>query len=320
MLFSIITPVYNASKYLKDTISCMLSQTFTDWEWICVDDGSIDDSLIILQEASKLDSRIRIIHQKNEGVSNARNTALKAAQGEWLAFLDADDCVSPDWLKNYAEAISEEVDIVFQGAEVINEKRKETYQLPSSELSITETVFLWQDKYHHMGSAWSKSVRRSTIADNNISFVESINNFEDWVFLITVLCSAKFCKTIQQTEYIYNRPNSILTAKGKSRRSAEATYAIATEWYKAMQPLKIKSLTAYNKLLEYNSLLQIQTIMETYRRKDISKQQRISLLKEIAKYDFIPTKCKLSQKVTNLLFLRKCLNLSDLVLRFWRLA
>lgn len=320
MLISVITPVYNASTYLPNTIRCMLSQSFTDWEWICVDDGSKDESYAILKVASKNDSRIKVIHQENGGVSKARNTALKTARGEWIAFLDADDETSTDWLKNYAESISDDIDIIFQGAEIKQNNGYDIYQLPSSVLSVTDTVFLWQDKFHHMGSAWSKCIRSSIILNNDIYFAESVNNFEDWIFLTSILSFARLCKTITKTGYVYIRPNSALTANGQKRRSAEATYAITTEWYKAMQPIKNKSFVAYKKLLEYNSTLQIQTIMETYRRKDICKKQRITLLKEFAKYDFISSKCKLSQKVTNWFFFRQCLFVSDCILRLWKFA
>lgn len=319
-MISIITPVYNAVKYLPKTISCMLSQTYTDWEWICVDDGSKDDSLMVLQEAAGKDSRIKVIHQENGGVSKARNTGLASATGKWVAFLDADDEVTPNWIQSYAEAITDDVDIIFQGAKIITNKEEHFYKLGDAILTVTETIYEWQDHHHDMGSAWSKCIRKSVITNNGVHFSENINNFEDWVFLISVLVYAHKCKTISATEYIYNRLNSTITAKGQKRRSAEATYAITTEWYKAMQPLKVKTLTGYNLLLQRNSVLQIQTIMEYYRRKDIKCQYRLSLLTEFAQYDFNLKNCKLSQRVTNLMYIRNCVRFSDIVLRLWRLA
>ena len=89
--FSIIIPVYNVAPYLRECLDSVLAQTFTDWEAICVDDGSTDGSGAILDEYAAKDSRFRVTHQANAGVSAARNAALDVADGEWVMFLDADD-------------------------------------------------------------------------------------------------------------------------------------------------------------------------------------------------------------------------------------
>lgn len=315
-MLSIVTPVYNAAKYLPKTISCMLSQTYTDWEWICVDDGSRDDSFLMLQEAAGKDSRVKVIHQENGGVSKARNTGLRYASGEWIAFLDADDEVTQNWLQSYAEAITDDVDIVFQGAKVITDKGEHFYKLCNANLTVTETIYEWQEHNHDMGSAWSKCIRRSVITNNDVHFSENINNFEDWVFLISVLVYARKCKTISATEYIYNRKNSTITAQGQKRRSAEATYAITTEWYKAMQSLKAKTFPGYKLLLQRNSSLQMQTIIEYYLRKDFTNQDRLCMLKELSNVDFCLTKSTFTQFLVDKLFLRTMLQLSDTLLSF----
>lgn len=98
--FSIIIPVYNVAPYLRECLDSVLTQTFTDWEAICVDDGSVDGSGTILDEYALNDKRFRIIHQKNSGVSVARNVALDLAKGEWLSFVDADDLLPADSLEN----------------------------------------------------------------------------------------------------------------------------------------------------------------------------------------------------------------------------
>ena len=97
--FSIIIPVYNVAPYLRECLDSLLAQTFTDWEAICVDDGSTDESGEILDEYSRRDARIRVIHKRNEGVSVARNRALEIASGEWLTFMDADDMYCKDALQ-----------------------------------------------------------------------------------------------------------------------------------------------------------------------------------------------------------------------------
>lgn len=96
--FSIVIPVYNVAPYLRECLDSVLVQAYTDWEAICVDDGSTDGSGAILDEYAAKDSRFRVIHQLNRGVSAARNAALELAQKGWFAFIDADDVWHPDFL------------------------------------------------------------------------------------------------------------------------------------------------------------------------------------------------------------------------------
>ncbi|MBQ4385143.1 MAG: glycosyltransferase family 2 protein [Kiritimatiellae bacterium] len=98
VIFSIIIPCYKVEEYIGECLDSVLAQDFADWEAICVDDGSPDRTGVILDEYASRDSRINVIHQKNGGLSAARNAALKVAQGEWLYYLDSDDLMPPDML------------------------------------------------------------------------------------------------------------------------------------------------------------------------------------------------------------------------------
>jgi len=99
MTFSIIIPVYNVAPYLRECLDSVLAQTYTNWEAICVDDGSTDGSLGILDEYAGKDLRFHVIHQDNSGVSAARNAALDCAHGDWLCFLDSDDVLEGNCLE-----------------------------------------------------------------------------------------------------------------------------------------------------------------------------------------------------------------------------
>lgn len=100
-LFSIIIPVYNVASYLRESLDSVSAQTFDDWEAICVDDGSTDDSGSILDEYALRDSRFRVIHQPNTGVSAARNRALDESKGRWICFLDGDDYLDKQFLSTF---------------------------------------------------------------------------------------------------------------------------------------------------------------------------------------------------------------------------
>ena len=93
---SIIVPVYKTEEYLEKCVDSILAQTFRDFELLLIDDGSPDNCPALCEEAAARDPRIRVIHQKNAGLSAARNTGVEAARGEWIGFVDSDDSIAPE--------------------------------------------------------------------------------------------------------------------------------------------------------------------------------------------------------------------------------
>lgn len=98
-LVSIVTPVYQAEKFLPATLAAVRAQTYTDWEWLLVDDASPDQSKALLNKAAAADERLKVLtHEKNQGAAVARNTGLAAARGQYVAFVDSDDLWEPEKL------------------------------------------------------------------------------------------------------------------------------------------------------------------------------------------------------------------------------
>ena len=125
-LVSIITPMYNAEKYVPQTIESVLLQTYGDWEMIIVDDGSKDSSAEIVADYSKKDSRVKLIKQKNGGCASARNNALDNAQGQYICFLDSDDLWEPVFLAEQIKFLKENnADFVYASHKRINEENQE---------------------------------------------------------------------------------------------------------------------------------------------------------------------------------------------------
>lgn len=116
MLISIIVPVYNTEKYLKICIDSILSQTYSNFELLLIDDGSTDTSGVICDTYSKEDPRVRVLHKANGGVTSARNLGLEHAQGEWIAFVDSDDRIDKLFLQTMSENISSGVDLIVSAA------------------------------------------------------------------------------------------------------------------------------------------------------------------------------------------------------------
>ncbi len=111
-MISVIVPVYNAEKYLRRCVDSILTSTCSDFEILLINDGSTDNSPRICEDCAAQDGRIALIHQHNQGVSAARNRGIDACRGDWVVFVDADDCISPDFLEMIAQADCQGLDML----------------------------------------------------------------------------------------------------------------------------------------------------------------------------------------------------------------
>lgn len=127
-MISIIIPVYKAEKTIRRCLDSIMHQSYEDWEAIVVDDGSPDDAGKICDEYERVDSRFRVIHQKNGGVSSARNAGLDISRGEYIAFCDSDDYVEKNWLISFIRHI-EGYDVVVAGLTYIKGEQKSAFRL-----------------------------------------------------------------------------------------------------------------------------------------------------------------------------------------------
>ena len=195
---SVIVPVYNVQMYLRQCLDSVLNQTFTDFEIICVNDGSTDDSGKILLEYADKDNRIKIITQENKGLSEARNSGLKSAQGEYIYFLDSDDFSHPQLLEIcYTLAEKEQADLV--SFETIKEKAGkvadfEQYDICGISYKKTHTPLFFQKKrgkYKISFNVWTKFYRKTLISD--LFFIPDIY-FEDYPYTYMVL--SKYPRTV----------------------------------------------------------------------------------------------------------------------------
>lgn len=172
-MISIITPVYNAEQYLHRCIDSILAQSYTDFELLLIDDGSKDASGAICDEYAAKDTRVRVFHKENGGVSSARNIGLDNAQGEYITFCDADDYVTPDWLAAYGEAIAKNVDLAIQGYYAIDGDNTVEKNFSSCQGDTIEakrqliTSLMSQGMY---GYLWVKLFRRAIIEEHAIRF------------------------------------------------------------------------------------------------------------------------------------------------------
>lgn len=186
-LMSIIIPVYNAEKYLEKCINSILDQTYTNYEVILVNDGSVDNSKEIIERFKKEDKRIVSIHKKNGGVSSARNAGLSIAVGEFVFFIDADDYLESDYIEyfynliNYCEGL--DMAMNYNKFSIHNQKqvKEEKVELLDSE-KVMEYIYTGKINV----AVWNKIYRRSFLEKNHISFNKDIWYGEGMLF--NMLC------------------------------------------------------------------------------------------------------------------------------------
>ena len=181
---SVIIPVFNTDKYLGQCIESIINQTFKDIEIVCINDGSTDNSLKILEEYAQKDNRVRVISQENQGVSIARNRGIVEARGEYLIFVDSDDFLCNECLEEAIENIcTYDADILCFGLNrVVNGNvipREDCQYL--SELPTLENI------PHFLQNAAAKLFDSNFIKQNNILFPENIKTCEDGLFCLLCL-------------------------------------------------------------------------------------------------------------------------------------
>ena len=208
MKFSIVIPVYNVAPYLRECLDSVLAQTFTDWEAICVDDGSTDGSGEILNEYAVKDKRFRVFHQANAGVSAARNAALDVVKREYVCFVDADDYLGSGWLRNFYEA-SKGADFILSGISIASSI---IYVAGKQSQEITGVRIA---KYKLMEKTFvlTRCFKVKLIQENHVRFPIKISFSEDAIFILRSLLFAKTFAIAKGCGYYYRNVSSSASKK-----------------------------------------------------------------------------------------------------------
>lgn len=209
---SIIIPVYNMVDRIGRCLDSIVCQSFKDVEIIVVDDGSTDGTGDIVRGYASEDSRVRYIHQENSGVSVARNSGLETASGENILFIDADDEIEEDYLKNIAgKAVSTGADILVWGIKRRFEDGHIEEWKPELEGSYDRkgffTAFPPEQYWRHKGLygfVSNKMVRKSIVDQNNLRFDETMVLMEDYDFFLECFAHSESFHCFPETGYLYN--------------------------------------------------------------------------------------------------------------------
>ena len=296
-VISIITPVYNVEPYIEQCLNSVLNQSFTDWEWILVDDGSMDRSLEILRRYAEKDHRIHVLTQKNQGPAAARNLALKQVKGNYITFLDSDDWMEP----NAFLLISKAIEAHYPDMVMWNFKRymgsgykKGNYPMPTPGYHDTEKTheyaadFIFEYKRRkgqYFPSCWIRAIKTEVIKDKGIRFNSKLKRTEDYMFLSEVHAYLNDMFIIDEALTVYRTNEKSIT-----HNYTQGYMDMIDEIYDTIVKLPIK--------VPHKELVRRADLMYIYRafvaiEQEISKKQ--SIPKKIAGIKMIMQKDRLSR-------------------------
>lgn len=253
---SVIIPVYNVEEYLAECLDSVINQTYKNIEIICVNDGSTDNSLKILEEYSKKDNRVQIITQENRGLSEARNSGIKASTGEYIYFIDSDDWIELNALEVLIEKIKKDnADIVecdILEHQDLNKKPKhrnlKLKYKPFVNMKIyAGKVYNWKDIkskiFDLRAYCWNK-LYRTELIKNKIFFEGRFN--EDFLFTIEAFLTANKIVYLRKNLHHYRKRENSLSNGGLKQQKVNIDIQ-----YCKNEILKIKRLLEKLNLFEY---------------------------------------------------------------------
>lgn len=280
MILSIIMPVYNVASYLEYTVISVLSQTFEDFELLLIDDGSTDGSSELCDELAKRDRRIRVIHQVNSGVSEARNRGVKEAKGDFIGFVDSDDLIEPDMYLILFDVQAK------TNAEIVQCRHNRNNSIENTERSIdikcvtgyqfVKNIFgFTSGEYTNQVSLCSKIYKRELF--DGIIFPVG-QTFEDEQETYKICLKADKIAMIDDELYHYvKRDNSIITGVS-ARKLLDRQMAVMDRIH--YLPTKMPELKDKCCSIFYND--SVQTLLKLYAlgEKEAYKKSKAMLLKE----------------------------------------
>ena len=217
---TIVIPVYKVEKYLNKCVDSILAQSFTDFELLLVDDGSPDNSGAICDEYASKDSRVKVFHEQNGGVSTARNVGLDNAKGLWCCFVDSDDWVAPTYLENFLIEGMDDCQLLMQSFNKFYEKSRKTITtvLPDKSFDGPDRVVAFLENFSgvHNGLIWHRLFRLDIVREHNCRFPEGVPFAEDGWFFFDYMRYVKHAKSTSKVGYNYFIRSGSLTSKGKS--------------------------------------------------------------------------------------------------------
>ena len=292
-LISIIVPIYNVDKYLRECIDSIIYQPFSDYELILVNDGSSDGCPVICDEYAASDSRIKVIHKQNGGLSDARNVGISAAIGNYLLFIDSDDYIADGSLAKIAQGIEADGECDVTLLRIIGVLNDGTfkdlgYKYDKTKLyrkDKNEVLKYFEKIATYPVSACIKLVRRQFIVDNELYFTKGIL-CEDLDQMLALLLVAKTYNCFDFSYYIYRNLREDSISSGNFEKLFNNLFYIIKKWYECAEQSGadygyVKKALAY----QYYSLL--------WYYSHLSEEKQLACRKDVKKYASVISSAKI---------------------------
>lgn len=284
-IISIIIPCYNSQKYLDACLDSVVKQTYSHWEAICVNDGSTDTTGDILDVFAQKDKRIKVIHQKNGGVSEARNNALMHCSGDYICFVDSDDMVAENYLEYLVQMLSDTADLAICGfsRNLVNDSSNVKKEVERMECQSFVRRMITDKGFHPQ--LWCMLFRTSLVKEQKLYFWKGCARGEDREFFMKYLINCReICyAAIPIYYYRVNDSSAMASLNEKSLTSIEAAYRTmcfyqqrhhpATEWVSMFFDYTIWKYMILS-MLEHKSHL-FAILENKYNLKEVTKQLRM---------------------------------------------
>ncbi len=262
---SVIVPVYNAEKYLSECVDSILAQTIQDLECILVDDGSTDSSPAICDAYAEMDRRIKVIHKPNGRAASARNAGMKAAQGEYIAFVDSDDWIAPDM---YESMLSAGADVSLCDYVRFQGDREFPFTQPHIREGFYNKEQIRREVYPYLVmdgvefpitiSNWALLIKRKIVVENDLSYCEDILISEDAPFGSEVLYCAHSFAYLKGKQFYHYR---------MTEGSASKTHKLW--WWNSFLRINEETEAFFEKCTDYDFTQQIKSNMFYLARAEI---------------------------------------------------
>lgn len=296
---SIIVPVFRVEAYLENCVSSLRGQTMEDIEIILIDDGSPDASGEICDRMAREDPRVTVIHQKNQGVSVARNAGIEAARGKWVTFVDGDDWAHEDLCGasvRCAEETGADVVIFSYYSAFSNEfKKARLTDLAEGDVTAQKDYIIKKtiSQYYggnvvnngvSAGTTWGKLIRRDVIINNGIRFKQGLTRAQDTVFWLRGFESAQKIVVLDTPLYYYRISNDSITSGTKYLPNCRVPFGMLLEEYR-------KYIKEYDKDQEYEKAYDLRAMQVMYwhvkhrilnGQNPSSTKEKIRMLKELS--------------------------------------
>lgn len=279
---SVIVPMFNEASRITRLLDSVITQTFTDIEVIIINDGSTDNSAEIATSYCQKDARVKIHHQTNQGLSSARNTGLKYAQGEWIVFFDSDDFIKPELLAHwYQLAVTQHVDVLIGNGERFNPSDLKKHQRPIHQRQPYQKVIkgsewiiyaVTQHQWPHF--VWLQLIRHDLIKKYQLRFIEGLYH-EDILWTTQLALVAERIGFDNQPLYYYCANPDSITRKPDPQKEAKRTQSYLQIILQLLKEADKQSDLLLAKALRQQAIRELGSFFILFRKCCDTKNQKI---------------------------------------------